>query len=146
MIAQREDEFLAVVNIHNFDLSDEEIRRVGIQVQDFREDAEQRSTQRSVVFLTGDFNFPAVGESYIRMDNSNARLRDTVQRSSDSTQKKWSSVTRGLIECEQYDPTRIGMRTVGNHQYLTASRIDRIYCSIPAWKMLCLGACTHTHI
>ena len=115
--------------VHNYDFKDADRRRLRRWVQKCRNSGEE-------LFLFGDFNFAGAGEVTTTISTKHGAKHEEQKRES----KMWAGILEGLTELCQDMPTRTAVREHGGESLLTATKIDRFYTTMPAWKLALVNA------
>jgi hypothetical protein len=91
-----------------------------------------------MVFVMGDFNILPPGETATKLDSTFQTIgaRETPQKYPETY--RWEKALQGLTELHQFEPTPV--RVDGDVTHLTASRLDRVYISTPAWALMQMRA------
>ena len=130
-------------NVHNHGITQDEMNKID---KFFTRDIERAQAEPLKFTITagGDWNFPALGEGHLRLEKPSEVITDEEvaklvkeKVSKRALQGRWNKHLLRLIELEQKSPTHY---TEDGELF---SRIDRIYCSLPAWAMI--SVCNRCH-
>ena len=136
VVISKDMQRIEVFNVHNFDISHAERRRLFDRIEAAKRQAATDPTGRNFVILMGDFNFLAPGETPTKLGQTGQVANVKLASSSDNEARRWRKPMTGLTEIFQAEFTRLGDRNEGEHHHLNASRLDRIYISLPPWALM----------
>jgi len=141
--------FIANLNVHNFGLTQEEHRLISDYVAGLKRQQSDDPSGKSFVVINGDFNFLAPGERAFHIDDNSPPDFDSRPPPYSTELRRWLPVLENMTEAFQPEPTRLGLSAIREagadadadpHHGLVATRLDRMYVSIPPWRMMLLKA------
>ncbi|CAK0800876.1 unnamed protein product, partial [Prorocentrum cordatum] len=129
------DQVMIFYNIHNYDLSNATIQnitsRINNDLQWVRSDP-----GRNVMFVTGDFNFSAVGK--LKLLDPVAKGNSNPSETSKASVRKWHNALKHLVEIDSADTTHCCSETKAE------TTIDRCFCSFTPTQMMQLAVTSST--
>ncbi|CAK0887921.1 unnamed protein product, partial [Prorocentrum cordatum] len=129
------DQVMIFYNIHNYDLSNTTIQnitsRINNDLQWVRTDP-----SRNVMFVTGDFNFSAVGK--LKLLDPVAKGNSNPSETPIASARKWHNALKHLVEIDSADTTHYCSETKAE------TTIDRCFCSFTPTQMMQLAVTSST--
>jgi hypothetical protein len=125
---------VSIWNVHNFDVPRKETQKAVRKIKQQTVDATKSPLNRAV-FVSGDWNFLPTGE--FALDLAAPERTDAHSGAINQSrpgQGSWQEALGRLVEIHQLDVTHFCSKS------WKCSRLDRFYCSIPAWALLQLAA------
>ena len=135
--AAHNEELFTIWNVHNFDIPPAIVAAVADKINQQHSEAQAKPLEHCV-FVTGDFNFPARGETSQSLLNPTSTEGGFAQCCpGHPTQLRWERALGSLVEFEQPNNTHFWPTSS------TCSRIDRTYGSMHGWILRNLDVCAY---
>ncbi|CAK0853805.1 unnamed protein product, partial [Prorocentrum cordatum] len=129
------DQVMIFYNIHNYDLSNAAIQNITTRINSDLQWA-RSDPSRIVMFVTGDFNFSAVGK--LKLLGPVAKGNSNPTETSKASARKWHNALKHLVEIDSADTTHYCSETKAE------TTIDRCFCSFTPTPMLQLAVTSST--
>ena len=90
--------------------------------------------QDALLIMAGDLNALAPNDTCSRIGPQRL-VQHLPPDTNPMESRRWAAITGHFLEMHQESDTRIGVKTVEDFKVSTATRLDRIYISWPAWAI-----------
>ncbi|CAK0898651.1 unnamed protein product, partial [Prorocentrum cordatum] len=126
------DQMMIFYNVHNYDLSNATIQNITSRINNdlhwVRSDP-----SRNVMFVTGDFNFSAVGK--LKLMDPAAKGNSNPSETSKASARKWHNALQHLVEIDSADTTHYCSETKASFSAEMLSSVSK-----PLTKQFSVGA------